>query len=566
MFARCLAAGLLLVVGLYAQAAPTVYEFEGYWGSEKVGEGADARFGEPYLIYQAPIKGTITFDPERTQVDPESSGEYAAPLVSLHVESLYGGATIDTNANGTSWISATSSNGIHTVMIGSSGNIDLEGRIVEGDVLLMWSSTRAAPVPLTDLASLQPDNWTLRITNRGDCPPWCDASWVSELKAHITRVWTQGTPSAELYSESFDAMPTSWSLQGGAWATEAGVFRNLQNVSHTSGVYRGGLELGTSYDFGARIYSQWGAAGNTLGLLLHYRDSANFDEIRINSSGRATYNRVRRGARSTLATATYSGAAARTWFQFFVNRDGPTLRVGAANSTGSSQQLFEMDVGELSGGYTGVFASWNMARFDDFYLLQRLPWNLNSSTNFELFEQQDQWRPTSGDWSFESIPGVFLSGYYYSASNLPAAISTMAQPISKSEYSVDASMYLEWSASGNRSGVVYDYQDESNYRAVLVASGRRTSSTTSRGSLEVIEVRNGVRRVVHRVPELGGPWILPREWTPVGVRRVGRVTEVTAMGTRVTLDQTVISGSKRVGLIASYNKVRFDDVIVAYPR
>jgi hypothetical protein len=154
------------------------------------------------------------------------------------------------------------------------------------------------------------------------------------------------------------------------------------------------------------------------------------------------------------------------------------------------------------------------------------------------------------------------AGYYYSSSNLPAAISTYDNAIT-GDYTIDASVYLEWSASGNLAGVVYDYRDASNYRAVLISAGRQVNGVSSRGNLEVREVRAG--RLVSRY-QIDGPFSLAREYTPVGVRRSGDLTEVTAFGVRAVLKQPAVTGAKRVGLMTSYNKVRFDEALIGVAR
>ena len=66
---------------------------------------------------------------------------------------------------------------------------------------------------------------------------------------------------------------------------------------------------------------------------------------------------------------------------------------------------------------------------------------------------------------------------------LLAAIAT-SDPIELNDYSVDASLYLEWSKSGNRGGVVYDYRDDQNYRGVLVSA----NGANYVGPVEIFEV------------------------------------------------------------------------------
>jgi hypothetical protein len=175
-------------------------------------------------------------------------------------------------------------------------------------------------------------------------------------------------------------------------------------------------------------------------------------------------------------------------------------------------------------------------------------------SRFDFGTSAAGWTPVAGEWTA-------VDGYFYSSSNLAAAIAT-SEPIAASEYTIDTSMLLEWSNTGNQGGVIYDYVDPSNYRAVLVACGA-CGVDVAAASLHVVEVVNGVRRVL-----LSSDWrprLLRRQWTTVGVRRIGDFTEITAQEVFLRLKQPAVVGAKRAGLIARFNKVRFDDVVVGVP-
>jgi len=157
------------------------------------------------------------------------------------------------------------------------------------------------------------------------------------------------------------------------------------------------------------------------------------------------------------------------------------------------------------------------------------------------------WTPIGGTtWTV-------ANGYYRSSSNVAAAISLSNVAITD-DFSIDASLHLEWTASGNRGGLVYDYRDAQNYRGVLVTTN---STTVGQAIAEIFEVTNGVRRVIatrnHFRPRY--------TWGPVSVSRVNGITKIN--GEEVT--QAPIYGGK-VGLISRFNVVRFDDVVVAVPR
>jgi hypothetical protein len=166
----------------------------------------------------------------------------------------------------------------------------------------------------------------------------------------------------------------------------------------------------------------------------------------------------------------------------------------------------------------------------------------------------------ANDWTVQSGQWAVSNGYYRNSSNLFASIATLA-PTNENQYSIDAKMYLEWSAPGNRGGLVYDYVDAKNYRGVLLSSAKQNSDGSIRDAyIETFEVRNGARRVTGR---LDGLRLYAHEWLDFGVERVGTDTHVVLGGGRpvLVLSEPVQSGAKRAGVLASYNLVRFDDVV-----
>jgi hypothetical protein len=553
MNARFPCAVLLLCVALNADAVD-LYEFEGYFVSKN--ESSDPALQFPEGL-DGSFHGWVVYDGDRKF--GEEDRRYAAPLVSVYLETESGYTISSTNNDGSIGFSIGAHlnppQPVDTIGYGVSAPSDefiyVAGSPVNGRLFFSWASTEPGQVQEIDVDTesvdslapvhVRPNSWSLLVTITARCPDFPPRCEGSTLKAHITRF---GFPKSE-HNEFFDAAPVGWTTSGGAWVAENGYYRNVANVAFTSTVYRG-LELTGEYDLHTGMFSQWRASGNTLGLLLHYRDNANFDEIRLNASGAITYTRVTRGARRVLRTAQYPVEVPGT-FGAFVARRGKQLDFWA--STGV---LFSVDMGTLHGGYAGFFSSWNQSRFPEFRLFVEHSWKVSRS---DFGTSAVGWTPVAGEWTA-------VDGYLYSSSNLAAAIAT-SEPIAASEYTVDTSMFLEWSNTGNQGGVIYDYIDPSNYRAVLVACGTCRVGVTA-PPFHVVEVVNGVRRVL--LSTTSGPGILPLQWTTVGVRRIGDLTEITVQAIPIIrLKQTIVAGSKRAGLIARFNKVRFDDVVVGVP-
>jgi hypothetical protein len=552
--ARFLCAMFLLCFGLNAYAVD-FYEFEGYFVSRNEGSVPAAQLPGPGEKFH----GWVVYDGDRKfrrADDFHTSPIDAAPLVSVYLETQSGYTISSTNNDGSTGFSigsaTTPPQPVDTVGYGVSAASDefiyVGGSPFHGGLFFSWASTEPGQVPELNLeidnvdslapVHLRPNSWTLLISIAGQCPELCEAS---TLKGHITRFGSV----TSVHNEFFDAAPVGWTTSGGAWTAENGNYRNVANVAFTSTVYRG-LQLTGEYDLHTGMFSQWRASGNTLGLLLHYRDNANFDEIRFNASGAITYTRVTRGARKVLRSAQYPVEVPGAFGAFVARRDNQL------DFWAGARVLFSVDMGTLRGGYAGFFSSWNQARFPEFRLFVQHSWKVSHS---DFGTSAAGWTSVAGAWT----P---VDGYFYSSSNLAATIAT-SEPIAASAYTVDTSLFLEWSNAGNQGGVIYDYVDPSNYRAVLVACGTCRVGVTA-PTLHVVEVVNGVRRVL--LSSTSAPEILPRQWATVGVRRIGELTEITVQATPIIrLKQTIVVGSKRAGLIARFNKVRFDNVVVGVP-
>jgi hypothetical protein len=253
------------------------------------------------------------------------------------------------------------------------------------------------------------------------------------------------------------------------------------------------------------------------------------------------------------------------------NRGGPSVssmtpdRVQGHSQTVQGDTLLEVRIswegpdGELSPGQTGTISV--LAIPSDCAIEHCWRYETASGVITRAVEAAPApWTPVS--WRFDSSAAgwqpvggttwTVTNGNYRSSSNVVAAIS-LSNVLITNDFTIDASVHLEWTAAGNRGGLVYDYRDAQNYRGVLVSTN---SASLGQAVLEIFEVTNGVRRVVatrnHFRPRY--------TWGPLSVSRVDGVTKIN--GEEVS--QAPIYGGK-VGLLARYNVVRFDDVVIATP-
>lgn len=546
MTARACCFALLFCFAFSAHAEVTLYEFEGYFVSKHVGTDPAARFPENSFGAGEQFTGWVVYDSERRL--PDGDDRRAAPLVSVYLETAFGQTVSSTNNNGRAGWGTGDGLAIVSYSVDASASdqfIFVGGAPFHGSIGFQWFSTETAQLPEEGdhsegipPAMLRPNRWQLSVNVSPQCSEAspCDPLASSSLKGHITRF---GARPRIIHSEPFNTTPSGWTNTGGTWTTQNGYYRNTANVPFTHSVYTG-AELSSVFDLHVTLSSQWRAAGNTLGLLLHYRDAANFDELRLNALGALTYARVTNGSRAVLLADQVAAEGPGNPFTVAVFQRGEDLILIL------SGKRIDMKVGTARGGRAGLFASWNEARFFDFRLEQFPQWLV---THSDFRQNASGWTPVAGTWSL-------VDGYFYSTSNIPAAIAVGA-PFVQREYTVDTSMFLEWIKTGNRGGLVYDYKDVSNYRAVLVSAG---TGPADGGRIDVVEVANGVRRVVLA---RGGPGASLAIRNPtIGVRRINDLTVITAQGATIALIQPPVTGARRAGLISQWNRVRFDDVVV----
>jgi hypothetical protein len=537
----------LILACIPAQAAPTTYDFEGYFSSRQ--PDRPAGFLPRAFAPGAKFIGSLVFDPELTRFDFETGEEWISPVVEIELRMASGEVIRRTRRPDTSSLDSIlvrrARNGSDALWFWLDTAQENPAGSSTERVIFDWQGSGPIPGDLqtVDLTALQPAHWRIAVWSAPhSCYPECSPKLVPEAEGHITSLHMRGQTPGQ-YSETFSAnLPSTWSTAGGSWSVQAGEYRNTANTAFTATSYTA-LTLQNTFEVSTSAYSGWSAAGNSLGLVFNYHSPSNYYEARFNALGTVTLNKVAGGVRTMLATASTSSLR-QTWFNARVNRTGNRIRL----SVGSTQLLDVQDSTPLSGGHAGLFASWNQARFDNFRVSQQPTWNVVHHS----FSSAGGWTPTAGTWTVGS-------GYFRNSTNQQAAIALANQTVPNS-YAIDTLAYLEWSAPGNRAGLVYDYQDNANYRAVLISPGNQNFRI---GTLEVIEVRNGVRRVITKASE--GPNIIGAEWGHISVTRLNDLTRIIAPGTQLVIRQPIVPGTKRVGLLASWNLVRFDDVVIGTP-
>jgi hypothetical protein len=524
----------MCVVGS-AFAAPVDYQFLGIVGTRDTDGGQKL---PPQLTPDARFGGALTFDPALTE-----------PVVSLR---LTVNGTEILNSQGhhlTSKLETqNSSAGVESLLF--TAVIDLEQDNRQVQVQFSWASPGQGQLPAdphtVDITALHPYAWKVALI--GDdlvCETGC-VSLAERVDAHMLGFGRAGSDAS--YAESFSAAPPHWTNTGGNWTAQSGYYTNAGNVAFTSSIYDGET-LQPFVEVSADLYSGFVNSGNALGLLLNYRDANNFREVRFTANGVVQINQVTNGVRTMVATGRYS-VPPQTFFHVSVLSDFGTIDVQVNNQQTLRVDSERFPPGSMLDGRAGVFASWNKARVDNFTIQELSGWNVDWN---ESFSSETNLQPQSGTW-------VVDNGVYRNTSNQAAAISTLPPPMSTfmsftDDFAAYARIRLTWSSSGNRGGLVYDFRNLQNYRAVLVSA----KTATRAGKVEVIEVVNGVSRVIVSSTDTQ---LAAGQWGEISVVRADDIVRVAVTGMLapyLTFHQDSIGGE--AGVIGSWNLVRFDDFV-----
>ena len=225
---------------------------------------------------------------------------------------------------------------------------------------------------------------------------------------------------------------------------QSGYYTNAANVAITSSVYAG-QTLQPFVEVSADLYSGFTNSGNALGLVVNYRNAANFYEVRFTATGVVTIDKIVNGVRTMLQTGSYT-APPKTFFHVSVLRDFERIEVRVNNGL-----PITAEDSALRDGQAGVFASWNRARFDNFVIDQLSTWGVGFQTDFGHWHLIRSRHAPARGWSRRTS--------YQNTTNESAAISTAGFPRAADDFILYASLRGQWSNAGNRGGLVWDYRD-----------------------------------------------------------------------------------------------------------
>ena len=274
------------------------------------------------------------------------------------------------------------------------------------------------------------------------------------------------------FRESFSGAAPAWTTIKGSWSVVNGVYQNSA-VEHSSltllpihAEYNPD-EPGYTHNFvvRARMLNPYGGSGNRMGLLFGFEDRfgglVSYHEIVFGPDGVARYNtvytEVQPGGDSivtTHATAPYPGRRGQ-WFDvtFFASAGSDKVSVMV-----DGVSVFEgLDAGVFGG--VGLVTHWTPGRFDDVWF-NHTNFSTPRSENFEILRDPPVWFAVRGSWDQQ---GGTLN-------NRSAGVSDFAVLESwrrSTDYTWSSRMLNPYGASGNRIGLIFNYDFAGDYYEVV---------------------------------------------------------------------------------------------------
>jgi hypothetical protein len=346
-------------------------------------------------------------------------------------------------------------------------------------------------------------------------------------------------PFQETFSEGLtqDWIPT------GQWSVANGTYNNAA-VEHTNTTLLP-IEVGPrpnttlSYTLRARMLNPYGASGNRVGIVFHWTSPQDYLEAVFLPTGVAQVNRIVAGRRVTLAQ-TVCACRRNVWFDVTFALDGLAEISVSVDGTVLFPRVFTDP--SISGAF-GLITHWAPGRFDD------------------VWYEHGAFSPLSQTFA-EALPASWVrSGVWNTTGGMLNSTAVGSTDVVATDcmcwdtdFRYSARLLNQFGASGNRVGLVYNYQTRGLY-----AGDYYEVEFTPTGVARLNKIIQGARYPVatgtHNVPS--------NVWFDVDVIRSGGSTTVLVNGATIFDDVAQAQlGAGDVGVATHWARGRFDDLSV----
>ena len=226
----------------------------------------------------------------------------------------------------------------HEITISATGNAQLRSRI-DGVSRTLASATVTAPGAnqWVHIALARSNGrTTVRIDGARafdnsiqDGLPLGDAGLIARnTHARFDDIDVRSIGRQDPYREDFgDGAANNWTPLSGTWSAASKAYASTAVIA--TAITQSPLgrmweiaqaRADLAYTFKVRMLNPYGASGNLVGIAW-VRDAANYTEAVFSPTGQARLNKVVKGVRTTLVSASYLGGTRNTWFEVEVGND-----------------------------------------------------------------------------------------------------------------------------------------------------------------------------------------------------------------------------------------------------
>jgi hypothetical protein len=341
----------------------------------------------------------------------------------------------------------------------------------------------------------------------------------------------------------------------GQWGVTNKTYRNsaVQQTNISLAPFHTGVEPLSEtpeYTFRARMLNPYGASGNLVGIVFNYEGDKNYTEVVFSPLGVAKLNLMENGVLRTLATGNYGGTRNVAFDVTLENRPNQTsvLVNGVrlfTDLTGANPSIFPE-------GDVGLITHWDPGRFDNV----QFDYGVFRPCSLKFDTPIDSSDIVSGTWNTSGGTLNSTAVGHNDVAQFSSCFGNTFGDDAGTNYVYSARLLNDYTNSGNRAGLVYDFRDPRDtvsldagdyYEIMFSATGIVQMNKNIQGVLYP------VRTASHNIP--------PHTWFDVQVIRTGILTTVKVNGATLFsgLPQGEI-GSGAIGVKTQFAKGHFDNV------
>ena len=279
---------------------------------------------------------------------------------------------------------------------------------------------------------------------------------------------SSASAQSQSYAQNFGGgTAPSWVAALGTWGAVSGTPGYYQQATYSDASdisYYNGLTFDTNFTYTANVELHGSGSSNDGGLIYYYQNSTNFYEVELNrtTSIVALYEHISSSSGTVVASSSFTPSGG-TYQSVQINRNGPITTV----TVNGVPLITQSETSLTGGGYIGTCDRWCPVQVTDI--------NVTSTPYFQDFTTgtAPSWSAGIGTWAAVSgTPGYYQQATYSDAFDYAYSSGSKFD----TNFSYTANVEIHGSGSSNDGGLIYYYQNSTNFYEVEL---NRTTSTVA---------------------------------------------------------------------------------------